>query len=147
MSDKFIIENDSAADWAVQKIIEKRAEKQKWQDYYAEQLEKINSQCDADIAHFEGLLLSYFVDVPSKDTKTQKSYQLPSGKLVYKKPSTEYVRDKATLLAWAKANNTDFVKVEESARWEDIKKHIKDTGELPDGVEVVESEGRFEVKI
>lgn len=157
--DRFRIENDSSAEWAMKKIAEKQAEKDRWKAYYKEALKKIEDECDADIAYFNGLLNEYFQSVPHRSTKTQEVYDLASGfgKLILKLPSVDYEKDEAALLQWAKESDLhEFIKVEESVRWADLKKtlvmhedgaYCKETGEKVAGVKLVEKPQSFTIQI
>lgn len=154
----FLIENDSKADWALRKIAEAQADTAKWADYYAGQAAKIKAQNDQTVAYFTSALEQYFDMVPHRTTKTQESYGLPSGKLVRKAQQPAYERDAEALLKWAKASLPEAVKVKEEASWTDIKNRIgkvmpdgsavdKETGEIIDGVTVIERDPVFKVEI
>ena len=66
-------------------------------------------------------------------------------------------RDDAKLVSWLKENGrTDLVKVKEEPAWGDLKKQIevvgssaviKDTGEILEGVEVLQAPDTFKVDI
>lgn len=159
----FTVTTDSQADWAIEKIAEAKAE-----------YERLVAVCDERIAQFEarkqdaeaaytqtlsymsGLLSDYFDTVPHKTTKTQETYALPSGKLVFKRPAKKPVKDDSALLEWVKANAPEYVETTEKTRWNDLKKRLMEsngryidmeTGEVVDGVRAEEEPGKFEVKI
>ena len=96
--------------------------------------------------------------VKAKETKTQKSYKLPSGTLKVKYQKPEYKRDDAKLTEFLKNNYISYVETVYKPKWADFKKAtnfitkdgkaiIEDTGEVIDGVEVIEREPTFEVEI
>lgn len=154
----FLIDDDSKADWALRKIAEAQADTAKWADYYANQTEKIKAQNNQIVAYFTSALEQYFDTVPHRTTKTQESYGLPSGKLVRKAQQPAYERDADALLSWAKTSFPEAIKVKEEASWTDIKNRIgkvmpdgsavdKETGEIIDGVTVVERDPVFKVEI
>lgn len=72
---------------------------------------------------------------PDKLTKTLK---LPSGGRVQarQQPEKVTVLDEEAALAWAEANAAQLVRVKKSLALAEVKKHIKDTGELPAGIEL-----------
>lgn len=58
-----------------------------------------------------------------------------------------YKRDDTALTAWLEQHRPDLIKVTKSPMWNEIKKAILDTGELPEGVIPEETAEKFEVKI
>lgn len=156
-ADRFVIDDDSKADWAVKKIREAEAEIESWKDYYRRALEKIAKRQQSRIDYLKGMLAGYFDTVPHHETKTQASYQLPSGKLVLKQGGPQFKTDDATLVPWLKENGlNEFVKTEikEKAAWGELKKTVTvvgsqvvtDDGEIVPGVTVEEQAPTFEVK-
>lgn len=142
------ITDDSGAEYAMRKIAEARNEIASWRDYYAEQMDKIESQNRRTIDFFTAHLSDYFEQVPRRATKTGiEKYKLPSGELVRKPASIDYQRDEDAMLEWCRAQHPEFVRVSEKASWSDVKAYIKETGELPDGVLPVEKPATFEVKV
>ena len=101
-------------------------------------------------------LEQYFATVPRKETKTQQSYKLPSGKLVRKAPRVTYKTDDQALVEWLKARGyTDYIKTTETPRWGDYKPKTQvvggevvdiDTGEIVTGVQVVMAPEEFRVE-
>lgn len=142
------IMDDSGAEYAMRKIAEARNEIASWRDYYAEQMDKIESQNRRTIDFFTAHLADYFEQVPRRATKTGiEKYKLPSGELVRKPASIDYQRDEDAMLEWCRAQHPEFVKVSEKASWSDVKAYIKETGEIPDGVMPIEKAATFEVKV
>ena len=109
--------------------------------------------------YFKMKLFEYFGKVEHRATKTQESYKLLSGSLVFKKPTQKMAPDKERLLAYVKENNMpEFVKVKEDIDWAAYKKECQivdgkvvnvQTGDmLPEDVIAVEDvPGEFDVKI
>jgi hypothetical protein len=163
---RFTVDDDQKAEWCLEKIREAKADLMKWIEFYVEQTDKVKAKCEARIAFFEGMLQRYFATVPHKETKTQESYALPSGKLVLKKQGPDYERDDALILAWLKANDGDrFVKTKESVDWAELKKKIDvlqltagdekvteqvvftETGEVVPGITVTARPDVFKVEV
>ena len=83
-----------------------------------------------DVAYWEQRISDYHLELLRTDPK-QKTLSTPYGKS--KTVTSKAQPDKADedkLLAYAKENElTDFIKVEESIRWGDLKKTLKVSGE------------------
>lgn len=155
-ADSFVIDTDAKAEWALDKIREARADRDRWVKWYTDKIQEITEQTDFDTMNLERMLAEYFASVPHKKTKTQESYKLPGGKLVLKTQNPEYKRDDKAVIEWAKANNLgQFVKVEEKLAWAELKDatavfegHIvTEDGEIVPGVEVVNREAKFIVEV
>lgn len=152
----FVIDTDAKAEWALTKIREARADRDKWVEWYKAKIAEITEQTDFDTMNLERMLADYFATVPHKKTKTQESYKLPGGKLVLKTQNPEYTRDDKAVIEWAKANGFgQFVKVEEKLAWQELKDatavfegHIvTEDGEIVPGVEVTNREAKFVVEV
>lgn len=146
--ERFVIHNDQMAEWAMGKIAQANADLRKWEEFYKGKLEQARAEAESTISYMSGLLEEYFSTQPHHVTKTGiEKYSLPSGELVRKPGSLDYKRDEAALLAWCKQNLPGAVKVTEKAGWEKVKAHIKETGEIPDGVEPYQTEAAFTVSV
>ncbi len=145
--ERFIVDDDQKAEWCLNKLKELDSEKEKWVTFYEMQKKKAVQNCEYGQETFKTMLNDYFMTIPHKETKTQESYSLPSGKLVLKKERTEFEKvDEEALLEWCKKKGKEFIKVSESVKWADLKARIKDSGELPEGVEVVTKPAEFKVE-
>lgn len=151
----FTVDDDRKADWCVRKIQELEADTARWQEYYAEQLERIRAQNDSSIVYFKELLSAYFAQVPHKVTKTAESYKLPNGTLRLKQQQPEYARDEPTIIEWARQNAPELVEDVPKLKWADLKKLgradgeqliIPETGEVVPGVKIVERGRTFVVE-
>lgn len=153
------ITDDSSAEWAMEQIADANAELEKWTAFYAERLGKIEATTQNTIQYFTAKLKEYFETVPHHQTKTQESYELPSGKLVMKAQAPEYVRDDEKLMVWAKeSGNDEFIKTKETLDWSKMKKEVSKytmvdgkpvdpfTGEIIDGLNVIEREPKFTIE-
>ena len=129
----FIVDDDQKAEWCLAQIKAKKEELAKWQAHYEELFDRVRKTIESDILWFEGSLKGYFFQVSgdgfTKETKTQESYALPSGKLVMKKQEPEYVRDEEEILGWLHANAPEFIKTKESVDWSGLKKTLVVSGE------------------
>lgn len=157
----FTISDDSTAEWALKKVLEAKAEKERLDNLVKAETAKLQAQqeqIEKRYVNSTGFLLSklyeYFNTVNRKKTKTQETYQLLSGKLVFKTPKLEANKNDGDLLEWCKNNAPEYVKTSESVAWGELKKNLvfnedkaifKDTGEVVSGISVAESAGTFDV--
>lgn len=160
MEETFKIENDKSADWAIRQIHEAESERDRLialaQDQITDledRIEELAAKCDRDTAYLKSLLAEYFETVKSKETKTQKSYKLLSGTLVFKKPSTKINHNDEKLLEYL--DGTKFVEIKKSLRWGEYKKNLtiidnnvidSETGEIVEGCSVEDVPASFTVK-
>lgn len=162
--ERFVIDSDKKADWAIEKIKDERAEFERLRKIALDRIAELNQRVkelqertDRRTGNLEALLVEYFQTVkPTKVTKTQAQYELLSGKLVMKHQQPEYRRDENALLDWAKANAPDMVQTKEIVTWGELKKLttldgekvvLTETGEIVDGVVAVPREDVFEVVV
>lgn len=158
------IENDSSADWALDKIRETQAEYKRFEMVVSNKIAQLQAalqtekeRMENEVNFFQGKLCKYFETVPRKKTKTQEVYKLPSGRLVKKYKAPKIVRDDAKLVEWLEANSMDeLVKIEKKPDWATLKKCTevagekvinKATGEVIDGVKAVEQNPEFKVEV
>ena len=145
--EKFTIENDQKAEWALGKIAEAKAEQAKWEAFYDAKKEAVRQETQNTIDFMTYHLQQYFNTQEHRVTKSGiHKYALPSGELILKPSAIDYKRDEETMLAWCEKNLPDAVKVTRKAVWAEVKAYIKETGDLPDGVEVCLTEPVFQIK-
>lgn len=142
------IEDDSAAGWAVRKIAEKQAQRDREVEWHKEQIERAKVRCDNDVAWLTMKLEEYSERLPMRETKTQYSFPVPGGKLIRQKPKQELflVDEAAALAALEEDGRDDLIKVKKSVDWAGLKKESKDTGELLPGVELRDVPEKFVVR-
>lgn len=160
--ERFIIDNDKKADWAIEKIKDERAEFDRLKKIALDRIAELNQRVkdlqertDRRTGNLKYLLMDYMQTVkPTKQTKTQTQYELLSGKLVWKKQQPLYERDETALLAWAEQTAPELVKVRKEVSWSDLKKQADVSGksllldgEVIPGVTVNEREDVFEVVV
>lgn len=150
------IEDDFMADKAIQRIKKVRANVERFREHFNEQLAKIEKEADGICAFYTAHLERYFGSVPHKVTKTQESYELPSGKLIRKNQEPEYVRDDTKIIDFIRWDNPDLINTKESLNWSGFKKTFtiingecfdSKTGEKIPGISVVYREPKFDLKI
>ena len=158
------IADDGAADWAVRKIAEERAELTRIRELADEQIARIEEKlaaaerrCENGTRFLTAKLAEYFETVPHKTTKTKHSYRLLSGTLTKKLGGITMKQDDAKLLEFLKTSgNDDMIQTTEKPKWGEYKKRLEImggqvvdtlTGELVEGVELIEKPDTFSVDI
>ena len=146
----FRITDDGGARWAVEQM--KAADEEYELDlmWYQGLIEKAKAKRDAKKARMTEYLRDYAEIVPMKETKTQKSYPVPGGKLVLKKATTKLEHDDAVIMEdLKKQGRTEYIKtvVTEKLDWAGLKKDYLENGEAVDGITVVEVPETFTVQI
>lgn len=163
--ERFTINDDSKAEWALGKIREAAEEHDRLialvdeKEYQLkQQRDEIESRYDRDTSYLKHLLEEYMQTVKVKSTKTQDTYQLLSGKLVRKRPIVTYEVDDVKLIEWLESTDrADLIKTTQKPVWAEIKKLlagdtetglvlIDSTGEIVDGIKAVETTGSFDIK-
>ena len=162
----FKVTNDQEAEWVIEKYNEEILEKARYKESIQakivslqEKLRKLEDEERQAKEWRDSYLIEYFETIDDKfkkKTKTQEKYRLPSGEIIKKYPGPEFKRDNNKLLDWIKANGMkDYVEIKESPKWEELKKKtkvadgqviIEDTGEIVEGVQVIEREPVLEFK-
>ena len=163
-SQRWRIADDGCADWALKKIKLEKDEHDRIVELaeqeiarLKEQIEKADRRYEQNTNFLTSMLAEFFETVPHKRTKTgTETYRLLNGQLVRKPAAVKMQPDDAKLVEWLKANGReDLIKVETKAMWGDLKKQIavvgtiamiEETGEIVDGIELVEAPPAFSVK-
>ena len=159
----FKVKDDVQADKMLSNIMELQAEKSRFEmiynarvDQLKENLAKEVDTIDREVSFKKGMLQAYFLTIKPKETKTQKTYKLLSGKLVMKKASASIAKDdEEKLIVWAKGSKPEFIKTKEEINWGELKKTLRingdniitEDGEIAEGVIIQEKGEEFEVKI
>lgn len=159
LDEGFVIDNDTKAEWALRKIRERNAER----DRIVETARQCAAEYEAvareeerkaakDNEYMEALLRRYFDIVEHGATKTQETYRLPTGRLKYKLPSQKMVPDTEALIE----SYPSYVKQEPKLQWGELKKRFTitdnyvldtETGELVTGVDIEDVPGAFSVEV
>lgn len=162
--------SDGLAERALKRIKKATDERNRLVALATEQIEELTSKINEldekykrETAYFKMKLYEYFnseeIRKNIKETKTQASYKLLSGSLVFKKPTQKMEPNREKLLEYVKANNMpEFVKTKEDIDWAAYKKECEivdgkvvntQTGDLlpEDLIEVQDVPGEFDVKL
>lgn len=143
---------DYDADELLTDIADLKSEKKRYEDIAIEKIENIQftvslktQKIDDEIQFKKDQLAAFFLTVNKKDSKTQQSYSLLSGKLVMKKATTKLVHDDKKLIEYCKTNASEYIKqiVTDTLDWKGFKSNIEilndqifssSTGEVLEGL-------------
>lgn len=163
--EKWTITDDSAADWALQRIAEEQADAERLAalgekkiEEIKKSIEKSRKNCESYTNYLKSKLFEYFQMVNHRKTKTGiEKYALLSGTLVMTPPQKKPVKNDEKLVEWLAANGmTDYIKTVQSPAWSELKKQldlsgavpvVKETGEVVEGVTLEDVPETFEVKL
>jgi len=160
------IEDDSTADWALDKVKETSDEFKRFETVALGKIEEIKAKlerertkAEGEKSFFIGKLTEYMQSgVKLKKTKTQETYNLPGGKLVQKLDKQDFKVNKDKMVEYASKNEMyDLIKVKEDFDWGTFKKDLKivddkivniKTGEVleVEGLCIEVKPGKFEIK-
>lgn len=159
MEEPFVIDNDVKAEWALRRIRERAAERDRiletsWEiiESYKAVIQTESDRAAEEIAGLEGMLLQYFATVEHAATKTQETYRLPTGKLKMKLAFERMVPDDETLITAF----PDFTERKPSLKWGELKKRLTlaegkvidtKTGEIVQGVSLETVPPKFIVEV
>ena len=149
---EYKITNDAAAEWAIKKIKYEDANNERLIACIDAEIEQLKAKKEEiknrnNTAFLKGKLCEYFESVKdnAKETKTQLKYELPSGSLIFKKPSVSYERDNDKIISWLTENNKfEYIKTNPSVDWAELKK-VDFLSDI-DGITEIHTEAKFEVK-
>ena len=163
-AERFIVDDDKKADWALKRIAEETAERdrlitiaQSEIDELTQKIIDLEKEYEDKINYFKALLVDYFATVEHKETKTTETYKLLSGSLVMKKPRKEIRHSDEALLDYFHNNGMrNYIKTVEKPIWSEFKKKLEivdgivvntESGEAIDCVTVEDIPEEFTVKI
>lgn len=160
VEETFKIKDDKTADWAITQIHEAENERDRLIALAEEQIsdlkhriEELQTKCDNETKFLRSCLEMYFDTVTTKETKTQKTYKLLSGTLVFKKPSVKINHDDEKLLDFL--DGTEFVETKRSLKWGEYKKLLSisgndvidtETGEIVEACSIEDVPASFTIK-
>lgn len=164
VNETFVVDSDGKAEYCLKKIKKAQAEHDRLVELamgeineLENKIEELDKHLENETGYFKTLLYRYFETVEKKETKTQQSYKLLSGSLVFKKPAVKIVKpDDDVLVKYLEASQPELVKTVKCPAWGDLKKNLTinedgtvtdmSTGEVLDFVSTEETEGSFDIK-
>ena len=167
--ERFVIDNDSKANWALRKVRHMKKKQEKNEKLAEEQIEKIQKEID-EIEHwlekenekiqnnidFMKSKLKYYAMELKDENPDLKTHSLPFGALKFRKKRPKWNYDDDKLLEFTENNLEEAVKVKKKVDKRKLKKKaevvgnkavLKDTGEIIEGVSVVQRPEKFKIDI
>lgn len=155
------VRSDREASWCLRKIKRLKDQKAERDAFVQREIQSLkdwqqeqDEQEASSIGFFTAKLQEYYLSLGEK-LNGKKSYKLPFGTLQMRKKPAKLERDDEKLMKVAKPMG--LIKVKESLNWAEFKKRLiidgykvidRETGELIDGITVIEAEGdEFSVKV
>lgn len=151
--ERFEIDNDELANWALKKIKGIRGEANRQITNldreiarYEHEKQEVKRRSDNEAAYFESLLSGYMIRLGEsgaiKYTKAGNAvYRLPDGKIKYTGSSQKLKHDDEKLLtALNNAGRDDLIKVRMEPKWAEVKKIVKIDEEGRAHIETVNAE-------
>ena len=158
----FKIDSPEKADWAINKIKAERSRRDMFIQVangkisaLQQQIKDATERCNNDTSFLLQELSNYMELAPAKETKTQKTLILPSGKMIKKFAKVDYCKDDKALLEYVKEAAPELVKVTEKPDWAELKKDLeiqgdvvirKSTGEIVDCITIEQKPESFDVE-
>ena len=143
---------DVQADEMLEQVMDLRSEKGRFETIAAgkigiiqEDLSHKMGKLDKEIQFMKDQLRAFFLTIKPKNSKTQQSYSLLSGKLIMKKATTRLTHDDKKIAEWCNHNASEYIKrfVINELDWMELKKDLsisngiitnKITGEVLEGI-------------
>jgi Gam-like protein len=132
--DRFVVDDDHTADWALRKLGQLEAWTRERAAFVAAEMERLQAwqahedrQAERFAASLTALLRPYDdqLKAEGKVSARHKSYRLPHGTLTAHLTPIEWEVEEATLLAWAEATNPEtLVRVTKAPAWSMIKSKL-----------------------
>ena len=161
--DRFIIDTDDKADWALRKIKEAENEIEKVEYFAESQIRQVENwkaketdKHHESIDYFQSLLAEYLQNKRKEDPKL-KSITLPTGNVGFRKRQPKWVyNDDVLLKALENENMNDLIRVKKEVNKKAIKKEFKvvdgnvinpETGQVIEGIQIVEQGESLNVRL
>jgi hypothetical protein len=164
----FIVDDDNKATWCLRKIKHFKSKQEKNKELAEEQISEIekeikevkdwleaeNSKLDNSIVFMESKLYLYAQQL-REENPDLKTHKLPFGQLQFRTQRPKWKYDNDKLLDFAEKNYQELIKVKKSVDKRKLKSQakivggrviIEKTGEVIEGIEVVERGEKFKVK-
>ncbi|MEA4884522.1 MAG: host-nuclease inhibitor Gam family protein [Clostridia bacterium] len=156
------IGDEALANWALRKIGAARDELARKQRVVASEVARVEEwlagetqRLQARIDYFTGRLIVYHRPLFEADPKHNRTIKLPCGTLQFRKPPARFERNEGALLSWLEDQSLEeFIKDKREVDWARFKSQcqvagdkliLKATGELVDGVQVLQDPPQFKV--
>jgi hypothetical protein len=147
VDDTFHVRDENTANWVVRKVAECRAYRERVASWARAETLRADRQ-ELFLMHRFGAELETWTRTQiGKQRGRQRSVALPAGVLGFRRePSKLLILDEDALVGWCRAHLPAAIKVTQSLLKNEIHAHIKESGEIPDGVEMGGGKEKFYLK-
>lgn len=159
--ERFVIDDDQKASWAMRKLRGIKAHKAANQAIADDEIARINSwlqdansQLDRDEQFFTGLLMQYARIARERDDR--KSITLPHGKIGSRIGQPKWNIDNEVFLKWLEANHKDLIRIKTEPNLAEAKKVLEivgenavdpATGEVAEGIQIIKPDITYTVEV
>ncbi len=140
-ADRFVVDDDHTADWALRKLGQIEAQKGERAAFAEAEIERLqvwqayeDRQAERFAAYLTTLLRPYYdqLKAEGKVSARHKRYRLPHGTLTARQAPIEWEVDEVALLAWAEATDPErLVRVTKVPAWNVIKPQLMPARDAP----------------
>lgn len=133
---QFVIDNADRADWAIRKILKSQSKIDEAKAVAKQRIEQVK-QWESGIIEEQERSIEFFQSMLKPYAEEQlaggkaKTLKLPSGNISFRAVPTEFFsggekvkKDDPRLIDYVKSAAPDFLKIEESVNWTDLKKTL-----------------------
>jgi phage host-nuclease inhibitor protein Gam len=143
----FSVRDDQTANWVVWQIVSARIRAERAAEFAKLEANRAEQQEQFFLHRFGYQLIDYAREKIREVGGRSKSVRLPAGLLSFRtQPSKVVVQDEEMALKWAKRHDPTLVVTVERLDKRLLDERVKRTGELPDGVDIVDSGEKFYVR-
>lgn len=149
---RFVIDDEQKATWALRKLVRVRAELQEKTNDAQAEIARINEWMDREAERLErqesfflSLLEEFHRTRLAQDPKA-KTISLPAGSLKARKAPDNVDFDAEAFVEWAQVTRPEFIRMKLEVDRAKVKEAVLKDGEILPGVEKVEGDLRFSVE-
>lgn len=144
--ERFHITSADEANWLVRKVVESRRYRDRIEQWAASELRRAQRE-EAFFMGRWGIELEGFARRKIAEQFRRKSFALPAGTIGFRlEPQRLDLRDEARVLAWCQINLPKAIKRTETVLKSALSEHLKESGEIPPGVEVISGNEKFFIR-
>ena len=159
--ERFVVDDDQKASWALRKLRGIKAHKAANQAIADEEIARINqwladanSSLDRDEQYFTGMLTAYARICRERDDR--KSVVLPYGKIGSRVGQPKWNVDNDVFMKWLEANHKELIRVKTEPNLAEAKKVLEivgenavdpATGEVAEGIQILKPDITYTVEV
>ena len=145
--ESFCVKDEATANWVVRKITEARAYAQHVKQWAEKEICRAEHEEEFFMARFESELSKWATKEIGKFKGKRKSLNLPAGSVGFRSCAPKLViDDEVAVLSWARKSCPAAIATVEHVSKSEVKEHLEQTGEVPDGAHVEPASERFYVR-